>query len=247
MQLVLACPSGIAGNLWMAALLGLGADVRLIRDLPERLGVPHARVVWNHDSSTRVSEVQVEGTEGTPETDFRGLVSMVEEAGLPDAVRGTAQRVLWQRERAEARYLGMSLGTRRFRDEDVADTLLDVVGGILLWDSLGAPPTLTRGPVMAGVHPRGSSLELLRGIPIAQGGADLCLATPTGAALLRNSWQMGRPRGAIIREIRVPGDFSVASNLKPMHAALYQVNPAPKVTTMGPMNRHVKSQRAVLT
>jgi hypothetical protein len=32
-----------------------------------------------------------------------------------------------------------------------------------------------------------------------------------------------------------------------MHAALYQVNPAPKVTTMGPMNRHVKSQRAVLT
>lgn len=38
MQLVLTCPSGIAGNLWMAALLELGADAAVLDALPVEHG-----------------------------------------------------------------------------------------------------------------------------------------------------------------------------------------------------------------
>jgi uncharacterized protein (DUF111 family) len=221
MQLVLSCPSGIAGNLWMAAMLGLGADAALLEDLPARLGVPRAWVDWRFDPRSQLSQVEVRGTEGTPETDYRGLVGMVEAAGLADGVRKQALRVLGRRERAEARFLGEDLHRRRLKDEDVADTLLDVVGGILLWHSLGRPVTLTNGPVFIGARPRGSSLCLLQGIPVARGGTDLCLATPTGAALLSDCWQGGAVRGVAARSVQVPGDFSREADLDPLHAALY--------------------------
>ena len=221
MPLVLHCPSGIAGNLWMAALLGLGADARALHHLPERLGVPEARIAWNHDPDRSVSQVEVHGASPTPATNYAGLLARVRGAGLTPAVREHALRVLADRETAEARLLGLDLATRRFADEDVADTLIDVVGGVLLWHQLGRPPTAVRGAVVAGRHPRPSSLALLDGIPAAHTGADLPLATPTGAALLRSVWEPTVETGPAVREIEVPGDFSVQAGLPPLSAALH--------------------------
>ena len=221
MSLVLRCPSGIAGNLWMAAMLGLGADARALHRLPERLGVPEARIAWDHDADRSVSQVEVHGAAPTPATNYEGLISRVRGAGLAPAVCEHALRVLADREAAEARLLGLDLATRRFADEDVADTLIDVVAGVLLWHQLGRPPTGVCGPVVVGLHPRPSSLALLDGIPVARTGADLPLATPTGAALLRSVWEPTVGTGPAVREVEVPGDFSLQAGLPPLTAALH--------------------------
>lgn len=222
MHVVLDCPSGIAGNLWMAALLGLGADVHALEDLPARLGVPHARVDWRHDPGPpATSEVAVLDAEATAATDFPGMLERVRGARLPAELCATALGVLREREEAEARHLGLDLSTMEFRGEAVADTLLDIVGGVVLWDSLGRPEVLTSRPVVAGHRPRSSSVELLDGIPFSPGGADYVLVTPTGAALLRAFWAPGPVRGHAVRKVDVPGDFSTAAGLPPLHATLH--------------------------
>ena len=221
MQLVLACPSGIAGNLWLAALLGLGADAGVLTGLPERLGVPAARIDWRYDPDGGRSEVDVHGTGSAPPTDYAGLVARVHDAGLPAPARDDALAVLHRRETAEARFLGLDLATRSFCGDDVADTLIDVVGGVLLWHALDGPATTTAGPVVAGIRPRTSSLELLGGVPVEHGGADLCLTTPTGAALLRAFWQSGPLSGPPVREVHVPSEFSTVAGLPPLRATLH--------------------------
>jgi uncharacterized protein (DUF111 family) len=219
-QVVLDCPSGIGGNLWMAALLGLGADPAALEGLPARLGVPHVRIDWSMDAAT--SQVEVLGTECTPTTDFDGLRDRVGSAGLADDLRDLALHVLQAREGAEARLLGLELETREFADEDVADTLIDVVGGVVLWAALGRPAVVLRRPVVVGDPPRRSSAELLDGVPYRVGGAALPLTTPTGAALLRAFWSDATVCGEAVRQTEVPGDFSRAANLPPLHAALHR-------------------------
>ena len=228
MQVVLDCPSGIAGNLWMAAMLGLGADFAAVADLPARLGVPHVGIDWRHDPGPpAVSEVVVHDAERTPPTDFAGMLDRVRGAGLSTGLCDIALDVLRAREEAEARHLGLELPSMQLHGEAVADTLLDIVGGVVLWDALGRPDVLTRAAVVAGLRPRSSSAELLDGIPFTRGGADLVLVTPTGAALLRSFWRRATVCGPPVREVSVPGDFSRAANLAPLQAALHQRTQAP--------------------
>lgn len=228
MQVVLDCPSGIAGNLWMAALLGLGADARALEGLPARLGVPHVRIQWRHDPGPPPrSDVAVLDAEATAPTDFAGMLARVRGAGLPADLCELALGVLREREEAEARHLGLELATMEFRGEAVADTLLDIVGGVVLWDALGRPEVLTPSPVVAGHRPRSSSAELLDGIPFSPGGGDYVLVTPTGAALLRAFWRPGPLRGPAMREVTVAGDFSTAAGLPPLRATLHERPDAP--------------------
>lgn len=203
----------------MAALLGLGADPAVIEDLPTRLGVPNARISWECDGTT--SEVQVLGAEDSIPTDYRGLLDRVRTAGLPSDLRDIALRVLQDREVAEAHLLGVDLARHVFVEEAVADTLIDVVGGVLLWAALDRPTVSLGSPIVAGDPPRPSSVSLLEGMPYRSGGAALPLVTPTGAALLRAVWQPGPPRGEAIRAVDVPGDFSRSAGLPPLRAALH--------------------------
>lgn len=56
----LRCPSGIAGNMWLAAALGLGADPQPFLHLPQRLGLGPARIEWRCERrGTPRAEVEV--------------------------------------------------------------------------------------------------------------------------------------------------------------------------------------------
>jgi uncharacterized protein (DUF111 family) len=140
-------------------------------------------------------------------------------AGLEPAVESDALRVLERRERAEAMYLGVALEQRVYRGDDVADTLIDVVGGLLLWDALGRPAVQTWGPVAVGGRVRSSSVSLLGAVPTVEGHAGFELVTPTGAALLGATWS-GVCADEPPWQFEVHGDFSRAAGLPPVRAAL---------------------------
>ena len=217
------CPSGIAGNLWMAALLGLGADPSGLDDLPGRLGVAYATIEWHRNDvdGRTVSEVSVHGTAGAPPATFADLVAAISGAGLGPAVTRDAVRVLELRQRAEGEFNGFDIHTRTYFGDDVADTLIDVVGGVLMWHRLDRPIVTTTGPVALGGKVLGPTRLLMQDLPTCLGDSGYELTTPTGAALLADRWRPGRAAGLPVREVRVPSDFSTAGRLEPLAAALY--------------------------
>lgn len=216
------CRSGIAGNLWLAAFVGLGAQEGLIRELPEALHLPFVsvRTAVESNGAYRPS-VSIEGTALAGAETYSQMLGRISDAGLPPDVEANARRVMEARQRAESAARGLALEGRTFDGDAMADTLLDVVGGVLLWFDLGKPAITTRGPVVLGGKRPPAVSELLGAIPTTTGPADLELTTPTGAALLGHFWEPVEAEGEPLRRAEVRGDFSSPGLTDELGAALF--------------------------
>jgi pyridinium-3,5-bisthiocarboxylic acid mononucleotide nickel chelatase len=124
--------------------------------------------------------------------DIRALL----EAHLEDEVRDRAVAIFTAVAEAEAGLHGMAIDAVEFHEVGAIDSIVDTVGvaAALAWLQ---PSRITARPVPLGhghVHcahgmlpvPSPAALEILTraGVPVEDGGADMELCTPTGAAIL---------------------------------------------------------------
>lgn len=220
---LLRCPSGIAGNMWLAAALGLGADPQPLLHLPQRLGLGPARIEWRCERrGTPRAEVEVvdlevvdvdESIDGTVE-DLRSRIGAAE---LSADLRELALQVLAWRCRGDA---GTSFGEQRWWQGELTDTLVDVVGGVMAWDLLDRPAIATDGPVAVGT-PHGAILSALEPVPTTTGGCPAQLATATGAALLHEWWSATMPTTEPRTRCEVRSCFARSFGLPPMTASYH--------------------------
>jgi uncharacterized protein (TIGR00299 family) protein len=204
--------SGIAGNMFLGALLDLGLSRRDLEADLAGLGVPHRlRVarVRRGALAARYVEVLVPGQKPARAPahahahghahgrSYREIRRLLERARLDAAVRRRALAIFEALGRAEARVHGIALEKVHFHEVGAVDAIVDVTGAAIGLERLGVA-RVTASPVALGsgsvdtAHgrlplPGPAALELLRGIPVVPAHVAWETVTPTGAAILRAS------------------------------------------------------------
>jgi uncharacterized protein (TIGR00299 family) protein len=190
--------SGIAGDMTLGALLGVGLQAEWLRALPARLGLDDVRVDIREVLRGELVCWKVEfeippQPHGRHITEIRELVAR---SGAPDSVRARADAAFWAIATAEAEIHGVSPEKVHLHEVGAVDAILDVVGVIwglaeLAVEDVRCGVLRTGDGTVRAAHgllpvPAPATLKLLEGHPIRPGpeGAGE-LVTPTGAALVR--------------------------------------------------------------
>jgi uncharacterized protein (TIGR00299 family) protein len=199
----LDCVGGLAGDMFIAALLDAGADRARLDAVPSELGIDPVEIVLQRVErrGTGALHVSFAAPGETGYRDWRAIRNLLEASRLPAHVRARALATFSGLAEAEARVHGVDSEDVHFHELGAIDTLMDVCGAVSLLDALGvdelvcSPLPIARGLVRAahGILPLPSpaTAELLRGAPIYGIDGEAELVTPTGAALaaaLVTSW-----------------------------------------------------------
>jgi uncharacterized protein (TIGR00299 family) protein len=190
--------SGIAGDMTLGALLGVGLDAEWLRALPARLGLEDVRVdirevlrgelvCWKVDFDIPPQP------HGRHIDDIRALVA---KSDAPQKVRDRADAVFLAIATAEGEIHGMPPEQVHLHEVGAVDAILDVVGVIWGLEELGVEQVRcgalrTGDGTVRAAHgllpvPAPATLKLLEGHVVQPGpeGAGE-LVTPTGAGLVR--------------------------------------------------------------
>lgn len=205
--------AGVSGDMFVGALLDLGASLETVRDHVGRLGLDGIelrtrRVTRAGIAATKFdvlaagTEEPIDGLDGEEHPRplaHRGLAeirSLLQGSSLPAAVALDAVAVFESLARAEAAVHGVDLEAVHFHEVGALDAIADIVAAASAFGQV-APDEALCSPVHVGsgtvrcAHgvlpvPAPATLELLRGAPLYSDGTVGELATPTGVALLRH-------------------------------------------------------------
>ena len=192
----LDCPSGIAGDMTLAALVDAGVDLQAVNDGIASLGLPGVKLT--------AAEVKRRGFRGThitvehqPEHAHRHLhhiTDMIDASQLTARQKDIAKRIFTRLGEAEAKVHGTTIRKVHFHEVGAVDSIADIVGAAIAWDLLGVDrivcsPVPTGGGFVEIAHgrcsiPAPATAELLVGVPLAESRVQAELTTPTGAAIV---------------------------------------------------------------
>ncbi len=124
---------------------------------------------------------------------YKDIVKMIQEAGFSEAVEKTALAIFKKIGEAEGHIHGMPLDEVHFHEVGAVDSIIDIVGTSILIDQLEIDKVISSAiPTGSGnIHidhgiypvPAPATLEILKGVPIANHPLKAELTTPTGAAI----------------------------------------------------------------
>jgi hypothetical protein len=191
---------GLAGDMFLAALLDLGDARFTLPELQRALGtlVPggcrlELASAWRGNLSGKHLVVRTDESGTLPHRDYASLKQLVSASSLPAAAQARALAILWRIALAEGRVHGCAPEEIHFHEIGAVDTLVDVCGAALALERLevtrvfASPPLVGSGTVHCAHGempvPAPAVAELLRGREFVHGGGGERL-TPTGAALL---------------------------------------------------------------
>jgi uncharacterized protein (TIGR00299 family) protein len=188
--------AGIAGDMFLAALLDAGARLSAVQAAVDAVvpGLVEFVVTDVTRAGLRAVHVDVRVVTQEPQSHrrWRDLRALLGSAELDPGVRDRALAVFGALAAAEARVHGQPADEVHFHEVGAWDSIADVVGGCAALHDLG-DPRIVLGPLALGAGsvktehgllpvPVPAVLELVRGWSVLAGG-DGELATPTGAAL----------------------------------------------------------------
>ena len=196
------CPTGLAGDMLLAALFDLGVPMAVVQDPLHQLGLSElVRLELSEDRSggQRGRRLKVTGLESDPpQRQWADIHQRLIDTALNSDLKARVLAVFTALAEAEARVHGCSVETVHFHEVGAIDALVDVVGVCAAVTHLSPthlscdPPPAGRGSVRTAHGllpvPVPAVLELARahGVPLRQdkGLPDGELTTPTGLALV---------------------------------------------------------------
>ncbi len=204
----LDCFSGIAGNMFMGALLDAGLPRRQLTEDLAGLGLDYklvVRKVQRGALAARYVDVRVPRAHrhapghAHPHRHGRShaeIVKVLERARLDAGVRRRALDIYKALAEAEAKVHGIPVAKVHFHEVGAVDAIVDVTAAALGVARLGVT-RVTASPVALGAGfvetdhgrlplPAPATLELLRGVPTVPAHIQWESVTPTGAAILRS-------------------------------------------------------------
>ncbi len=125
---------------------------------------------------------------------YRDIVKLIEAADFSERVKDVALKIFQRIGQAEGQIHGVPLENVHFHEVGAVDSIIDIVGTAILIDQLDIK-VVKSSPVAVGsgsIHidhgiypvPAPATLEILKGVPLAQSDLRAELATPTGAAIV---------------------------------------------------------------
>jgi uncharacterized protein (TIGR00299 family) protein len=192
------CPSGISGDMALAALLDAGAEPGTLDAAVAALGLQEevgVEVRGEERGPLRGTRVRVR-CGGGPTRTLPELLDLVRGARLPDRVRARALEALERLGRAESRVHGLPPERLHLHELGGADTLVDLTGCFWLLESLGVEEVHASPlPAPGGRFTAPGTLRLLEGTGavLEPDRRKAELVTPTGAAILATVARFDRP------------------------------------------------------
>ncbi len=195
-QAYLDCSSGISGDMFLAAMLDAGLELKRLGEELKKIPLgfyefKRTRAVRGGLAGTRV-EVRVPGSQ--PERKLADIVTLLKSSSLEDPVKKRALEIFTRLAEAEGKIHHMPAGEVHFHEVGAVDAIVDVVGGclgvhLLEISELVCSPLNVGGGRAEAEHgslpvPAPATAELLRNVPIYSSGVEAELVTPTGAALV---------------------------------------------------------------
>lgn len=193
--LFLDAPSGLAGDMIVAALVDLGVGERVVTDALAGLPMAGFHVHFGTRARSgivgRSFEVHVESNQ--PQRTYATIRAMLDEAKIPGGVRARAQHTFLRLANAEAKVHRTPLDDVHFHEVGGVDAIVDIVGSAAALEHVGAelvvsPLPMGRGYVKAAHGtlplPAPATVECLAGLSTYDAGIDFELVTPTGAAIV---------------------------------------------------------------
>lgn len=196
-HLHLDCLSGMAGDMFLGAMLDLGVPMGAIQEVLECLPLRGYELVSSRRAHHGIDgcDVQVRVVEaGSTHRRYSEIREMLKEAELPEQVGALSMEIFERLARAEAKVHAVELDAVTFHEVGDVDSIIDVVGAATAIAYL-CPKRISSRPIplgsgtMPSAHgmipiPAPATLEILRGLPVEDGGAAQELCTPTGAAII---------------------------------------------------------------
>jgi len=211
--LIIDCSSsGIAGDMILAALLGLGASFERIKHIAESIEQKVSSVrkidikledtlrggIRSKLLRVKIDEEKVHHVHGIDLLNYVKEVS--EDIGLSSEARDLAVKIVKTILEAEAKVHGEDIEEVHLHETGSADTIIDIVGTVSALEDLGfingevyATPLALGGGRIKFSHgissvPAPATIEILkrRSVPVIGGPVNYELTTPTGAAILVN-------------------------------------------------------------
>lgn len=191
----LDCPSGISGDMTLAALVDAGVDLAEIQAGIDSLGLAGCRIVPEEvkRKGFRALHVTVEHPPEHAHRHLHHITAMIDRSRLSDRQKEIATRIFRRLAEAEAKVHGTTIEKVHFHEVGAVDSIADIVGAAIGWDLLGverivASPIPTGHGFVTIAHgrcsiPAPATAELLTGIPLAASEVEAELTTPTGAAI----------------------------------------------------------------
>lgn len=193
--LYIDCRHGISGDMFLAGLAGLGADLAPLEAMLKEAGLINA---LRAENTTRHGfaghRLVIEEAGGQPLRHLEDILSILRGLNLPDKVWFLARRAFVRLAEAEAAVHGASREEVHFHEVGAVDTLADVLGAAFCLEQLGvdricASPLPWFSGTVNIAHgevalPAPATLELMRGKPVFPTTYDWEITTPTGALLI---------------------------------------------------------------
>ncbi|MGC1247740.1 MAG: nickel pincer cofactor biosynthesis protein LarC [Spirulinaceae cyanobacterium] len=202
----LECPTGIAGDMCLGALVDVGVPLPYLTEQLEGLGIKEEyqlkaeKVKHNGQIGTKVQvnlcpESSSNHHHHPPARHLPEIEKMIHQANLPSRVTAWSLRVFRQLAEAEGAVHGTSPEKVHFHEVGATDALIDIIGTCLGLDWLGIEHLYcsalpTGGGTVKAAHgllpvPVPAVLKLweTRQVPIYSNGINKELVTPTGAAI----------------------------------------------------------------
>jgi len=195
----LDCFSGIAGDMFLGALLDAGLSAETLRLELDKLGLDEFRLETHEEwrdalHGTRVQVVLDESRGKPPRRGLTEIKAILAGSALEPRTKDRAAAVFTRLAEAEAKVHGTTVDEVHFHEVGAVDAIVDVVGTVAGLDLLGVEEvhasrmTLGRGLAHAehGAMPVPvpATLQLLAGFPVVFSELEGELVTPTGAALV---------------------------------------------------------------
>jgi pyridinium-3,5-bisthiocarboxylic acid mononucleotide nickel chelatase len=189
------CFAGIAGDMALGSLLDAGADLKEVRRLLDRLGLPdwQLRVEEGLRGGIACTRVVVRADDVVVRT-HGAIAALIKEAALPPRVTERSLAVFHRLAAVESALHRRPLDQVHFHEVGGHDAIVDIVGTSAALEVLGvdvvcASAVATGSGTVRSAHgflpnPAPATLRLLEGIPTYGRDVRLELTTPTGAALL---------------------------------------------------------------
>ncbi len=186
--------SGISGDMTVGALADAGAGREAIAAAIHSLAVG-AQVSFEavKRQGIAATKFRVSVEETTRHRHLSHIVSMIEAAEISEAARRNAIAIFQRLGEAEARTHQTSIEKVHFHEVGAADSIADIVGAAVAFDSLGVEEVFC-SPVNVGSGtvetqhgllpiPAPATARLLENAPVYARGPAMELTTPTGAAI----------------------------------------------------------------
>jgi uncharacterized protein (TIGR00299 family) protein len=194
--LYLDCVAGVAGDMFLGALVDAGADPQAVGAGLAGLGVDglelRTETVSRH--AIAATHATVHAAPGQPQRDWRSIRTLIDAAGLPERARERAQEAFKRLAHAEARIHAVDPEQVHFHEVGAVDAIGEVCGVALALEDLRvdrvvcSPLPVGRGFVKAAHGrlplPAPATLALLEGALLYGVEVETELVTPTAAALV---------------------------------------------------------------